>query len=197
MIALFVVMFGLKPRKITRMAITVGPFRVAALWKRLVAVLIDYIPCSMIMSWILVPQDKMELLQQKIQANADLEELAMTMAPEGLYALIASLALLLVISTACEWKWGQTLGKRIMGIRVAADGSLQLNAREVLLRNLMKLLEFSALLTSHIIIRMILIAPPIFTPLHQRLGDMAARTVVIDVRIPPKPATVAPAGEQG
>ncbi len=197
MICLFIVMFGFKPRKITRMAVSAGPFRIAAVWKRLVALGIDYIPCSMIMSISFVPQDKMELLQKQFQAGAEPEELVATIAPEGIYALIASLALLLVVSTICEWKWGQTLGKRVMGIRVAADGSLKLNAREVLLRNLMKILEFSAMLTSALWLRLLLIAPPIFTPLHQRLGDMAARTVVIDLRIPPKPVAVAPAGEQG
>ncbi|MBT3279112.1 MAG: RDD family protein [Phycisphaerales bacterium] len=194
---MIVVMFGLKPRPITRMGVSPGPFRIAPIWKRLIAFFIDFFPLVMIASNLFIPKEKaMEFLQQQ-QAGVEADRLIAIIFPEALYAMIAALSVFFLICVYCEWKWGQTLGKRLMKIRVAADGSLQLNAREVMLRNVMKLLEILAMLHSNWFIRIILIAPPIFTPLHMRLGDMSARTVVVDTQLPPEAGLITPAGEQG
>jgi uncharacterized RDD family membrane protein YckC len=73
-----------------------------------------------------------------------------------------------------EWLWnGQTPGKRIAGIRVVRRGGLPLSFREVLLRNLFRLLD---MLPSNGFTGLV----SFFATKHQqRLGDLVADTVVI------------------
>ncbi len=76
----------------------------------------------------------------------------------------------------CEWRWGQTVGKRVMGIRVVrADGS-DAGFGPASLRNLLRLVDFFG-------IGALMIAG---TERKQRLGDKVAGTVV--VRTHPAPA---------
>ncbi|HEX5369369.1 MAG TPA: RDD family protein [Dehalococcoidia bacterium] len=71
-----------------------------------------------------------------------------------------------------ETRTGQTLGKRIMKVRVVAlDG--ELTRANVLVRTLLRIVDFLPFLY---LLGVILV---LVTPQHQRLGDMAARTVVI------------------
>lgn len=78
---------------------------------------------------------------------------------------------------ACEWSWkGQTVGKRLLRLQVVDEEGLPLTFSQVALRNLIRILD----------------ALPIFylvggiscylTRYGQRLGDIAARTVVISHR---------------
>lgn len=87
--------------------------------------------------------------------------LAVLLATFGYYALF-------------EWLWnGQTPGKRITGIRVVRRGGLPLTLREVLLRNVFRLLD---MLPSNGFIGLV----SFFATRHQqRLGDLVADTVVI------------------
>lgn len=73
-----------------------------------------------------------------------------------------------------EWLWrGQTVGKRLLGLRVVDAGGFRLEPSQVIVRNLMRFLDglpalylvggISCLLSAH----------------RQRLGDLAAGTVVI------------------
>lgn len=73
-----------------------------------------------------------------------------------------------------EWLWnGQTPGKRIAGIRVVRRGGLPLTFREVMLRNLFRLVD---MLPSNGFTGLI----SFFATAHQqRLGDLVADTVVI------------------
>jgi uncharacterized RDD family membrane protein YckC len=75
---------------------------------------------------------------------------------------------------ALEWLWrGQTIGKRVLGIRVIDAGGLRLTPGQVVLRNILRAVDalplfyavggVSCVLTRH----------------AQRLGDIAANTVVI------------------
>ncbi len=75
---------------------------------------------------------------------------------------------------AFEWLWnGQTPGKRIAGIRVVRRGGLPLTFREVMLRNLFRLLD---MLPSNGFAGLISFFA---TKNQQRLGDLVADTVVI------------------
>lgn len=80
---------------------------------------------------------------------------------------------------------GQTLGKAAVGLRVVARSGLSINAAQAVLRNLIRLVD---------------VAPPFFpgviamavSPRFQRLGDLAAGTIVVLDRgrrsVPPPPA---------
>jgi uncharacterized RDD family membrane protein YckC len=76
-----------------------------------------------------------------------------------------------------EWNWrGQTLGKRLLKLRVVDEEGLQLQFNQVVIRNLLRFVD----------------ALPLFyfvgglacaiSPRSQRLGDIAASTVVIRTR---------------
>jgi uncharacterized RDD family membrane protein YckC len=78
----------------------------------------------------------------------------------------------------CEWRWGQTIGKNATGIEVRSlDGSERLTYGQASIRNLLRLIDF-------FVIGEVMIAA---TKSRQRLGDKAARTVVL--RRAPRTAT--------
>jgi uncharacterized protein len=70
----------------------------------------------------------------------------------------------------CEWIWGQTIGKNATGIEVRAiDRSPRLTFGQASIRNLLRLVDF-------FVIGWVMIATD---RRHQRLGDKAAKTVVL------------------
>ena len=75
----------------------------------------------------------------------------------------------------CEWRWGQTIGKNATGIEVRSiDGARRLTYGQASIRNLLRLVDF-------FVIGEVMIAA---TRRKQRLGDLAAKTVVLADRAP-------------
>src|SRR5262249_14330778 len=86
-----------------------------------------------------------------------------------------------------EWLWnGQTPGKRAMGIRVVKDGGYPISFFDSVVRNLLRVVDcyfppfFFAVGIISIFVH----------PRHKRIGDLAARTVVVierplDFSLPP------------
>lgn len=76
-----------------------------------------------------------------------------------------------------EYKWsGQTPGKRMMQIRVAHINGFDLQLNQIIIRNLIRMadgLPFFGALGGVV---------GFFSKNHQRLGDMAAATIVLDVK---------------
>jgi uncharacterized protein len=90
-------------------------------------------------------------------------------------------AILFVFATAwfnyfslAEWRWGQTMGKNATGIEVVSLDGSPISFGQASVRNLLRLVDF-------FVIGWVLLAGG---GRRQRLGDMAAKTVV--VRRPPK-----------
>src|SRR3954454_8923208 len=70
----------------------------------------------------------------------------------------------------CEWRWGQTIGKNAAGLDVRSlDGAPRLTFFQASIRNLLRLIDF-------FVIGEVMIAA---TRRKQRLGDKAAKTVVV------------------
>jgi uncharacterized RDD family membrane protein YckC len=73
----------------------------------------------------------------------------------------------------CEWRWGQTIGKNATGIEVrSCEGSRKregIGYAEASIRNLLRLIDF-------FVIGEVLI---VTDERHQRLGDKAAKTIVV------------------
>jgi uncharacterized protein len=70
----------------------------------------------------------------------------------------------------CEWRWGQTIGKNATGIEVRSlDGAERLSFGQASIRNLLRLVDFFG------IGELMIVA----TKRKQRLGDKAAKTVVV------------------
>ncbi len=108
----------------------------------------------------------------------------------GRAVAIASLfAISLGYGIALEWFWrGQTLGKRLLKLRVVDDQGLNLRFDQVVMRNLLRMVDrlpllylvggVACLLSRH----------------NQRLGDLAAGTVVMRVPSMEQPAITAAMG---
>jgi uncharacterized RDD family membrane protein YckC len=78
----------------------------------------------------------------------------------------------------CEWRWGQTIGKNATGIEVRSiDGAERLSYGQASIRNLLRLIDI-------FVIGELMIAAG---RRKQRLGDLAAKTVVL--RRAPQTAT--------
>jgi CAAX protease family protein len=85
----------------------------------------------------------------------------------------------------CEWRWGQTIGKNATGIEVrSVDGAPRLTYGQASIRNLLRLVDF-------FVIGEVMI---VTTERKQRLGDKAAKTVV--VRRAPQGVPAAPPARQ-
>ena len=70
----------------------------------------------------------------------------------------------------CEWRWGQTIGKNATGLEVRSiDGSERLTYGQASIRNVLRLIDF-------FVIGELMIAS---SKRKQRLGDRAAKTVVV------------------
>jgi uncharacterized RDD family membrane protein YckC len=81
----------------------------------------------------------------------------------------------------CEWKWrGQTFGKRLFHLRVMDAAGLRLTFAQIVIRNLLRLLDilpFAYLVGGTV---------AVFNRYSQRLGDLAAGTVVVSETIAAK-----------
>jgi len=93
-----------------------------------------------------------------------------------------AIALYFVISIAygivLEWRWrGQTLGKRLLGLRVVDAQGLRLQLPQIALRNLLRVLDMLPLLY------LVGGIAALVSRKGQRLGDLAANTVVAHERM--------------
>ena len=157
-------------------------FEIAAFHKRLLAYLIDFFLLIMYlfsMKYVLYAGFSMEL-----KDNMGLDILVVSL-PMFLYSLIAELSMN-----------GQTVGKKIMSIRVISLDGGEPTFGQFLLRWITKFFEWpflfgyvffslDALFAYIIITGMLGIAVVItitVTPRNQRLGDLAAGTVIVDTR---------------
>jgi CAAX protease family protein len=85
-------------------------------------------------------------------------------------ALIVILSLWFNYFAFCEWRWGQTIGKNAAGIEVRSlDGAERLTFGQASVRNLLRLIDF------FVIGELMIVA----SKRKQRLGDKAAKTVVV------------------
>jgi membrane protease YdiL (CAAX protease family)/uncharacterized RDD family membrane protein YckC len=100
--------------------------------------------------------------------------------------VLATATLWLAYFVCAQWRWGQTLGMRAMGIRVVGDRNERLSWTRALVRSLLLLVDFA--------VGPLLIA---LSRRQQRLGDRLANTVVVmradDSSLPP--GTAAGVGE--
>lgn len=91
----------------------------------------------------------------------------------ALYIFLTS-AMYLGYAGCLEWFWhGQTLGKRLLGLRVMDRQGLHLQPSQVVMRNLLRVIDSLPLFY------LVGGLASFLSPLYQRLGDRVANTVVI------------------
>lgn len=96
--------------------------------------------------------------------------------------IVANFLLSLLYAMISEWAWrGQTVGKRLLGLRVVDARGFRLEPSQVIVRNLMRLLDALPLLY------LVGGIACVFSRRRQRLGDLAAGTVVVRTPRLPRP----------
>jgi len=82
----------------------------------------------------------------------------------------------MLYGATCEWFWrGQTVGKRLLGLRVVEASGLRLNPSQIVVRNVMRLFD---MLPAFYLIGGVAC---VWNQQRQRLGDLVAGTAVIRV----------------
>lgn len=123
---------------------------------------------------ILVMYVVVELLNVAPESSVlDLED------PRFQMTALVSMAVIFLYYFAMEWGLGGTIGKRILGLRVAELDGSKVTFRGALLRTLLRLIDAESLPLAIAGSASILL-----TKRRQRLGDLAARTIVLVDRGP-------------
>jgi len=157
--------------------------RPAPLGKRAMACLVDLMSISIVVSLILpTPEPPMDLIGNPSEFFSVYSEMLMTR--QAAYSVIATLCTYMVYGIVMEARFAATVGKMLFRIRVAAGDGQRPGLREVVLRNVVKMLELFPMLW-------LLLLVPLLNPARQRLGDILARTVVLERSEPIPPPQVA------
>jgi uncharacterized RDD family membrane protein YckC len=94
----------------------------------------------------------------------------------GAIVTVAYFAFSMFYGAACEWFWrGQTVGKRLLGLRVVEASGLRLEPSQIVVRNVLRLVD---MLPAFYLLGGIAC---VLSQRRQRLGDIVAGTVVIRV----------------
>ena len=154
------------------------------LFKRLAAAFIDMFPFFIISSVTFMPHT---MPQQPLRTYAELKVLIeqnMDSVPAA-YSAVLMMSAYTAYCVLMEWRFGATLGKRLMKLRVVTINAATADFKPVLVRNLWRVIELTNVPFQVLMLIMLLV-----TRYHQRLGDMMAKTSVVDARtlsIPPLP----------
>jgi uncharacterized RDD family membrane protein YckC len=122
-------------------------------------------------------------------AGMDAEAVQVRMNDPIVQAWEGGAAVFYIVYTAlAEMLWGRTLGKLAMGLRVAnLDGS-RVTVRAAALRNVLRLVDLTLALFPLIMV--------FLSPLRQRIGDVAAGTLVVRAGVTTPPESEISEGEQ-
>ena len=173
-----IVMFGLRPRTGPKPFTLPEGVKPGNLPKRILAVILDYLPFHIIARAVFTLPIKMDEFME-IFKNPE------TLPPEGeVYVAMLSIGLFAIYGTIMELRYGATLGKMLMKLRVVSDGGMKPGLREIALRNLLKIIEFFLFAQVKWLVG-VLILPLLITRNRQRFGDIFARTTVIDANSKP------------
>lgn len=134
---------------------------------RLLAWLVDFLVLLVVVTLLAVVAQAFRLVSAELASTLQLAGLFL--APTGYGCALEA------------WGGGRTLGKRVFGLRVVDARGLKLTGRQVVLRNLLRAVDF---LPAFYFVGGV---ASILSPRGQRLGDLAAGTVVVWVRRGPEP----------
>ena len=136
----------------------------APIGRRLIGAAIDLLPifiCSYVATHFAPPPP---------DSGSSVTELGLTYGSPQFAWFTAGIAIYLLHTTTCELLFSRTLGKFATGTRVANLSGARPLPLAILTRNLLRMVDI------------VLLFPPVFvlfSPLRQRIGDMAAHTLVV------------------
>ncbi len=147
--------------------------------KRLLAAVLDYLPFYALAVWWFVPRAFLQSGMTYIQNPQDAPP---EMLAGILYAMMVSQGLYVSYGTIMELRYGATLGKRLFRLRTVGETGRRPTPREAVLRNVTKIVELSMLVSPSPMrwLMMIFLLLPVLTRYRQRMGDMMARTAVVE-----------------
>jgi len=155
--------------------------------KRIVAMIIDWVPFSLLgllVTRVVRPDLTMDDITAAIMAHdSDIPF-------EPVLCMLGALMVWVIYGSIMESRFGATLGKMAMRIEVTSADGTRPTIRQTILRNLIKPIELSWP------ILIVTMAIPLLTRTHQRLGDIMARTVVIEKLRSPNSDDSQKAGEE-
>lgn len=171
--AILVPMFAFGPREPFKPFALLPTMRPGDLIKRGLAGLIDLVPCGLI---------SMAVFQIEPISYEQMRELSeQRIIPTSLaYAVVATLLLHAAYAILMEYRFGATIGKMLFKLRVVGDEGAKPGIRQILLRNLVRIFSLSWLFGPPLMITL-----QILTRNRQRLGDILAKTAVIDTAFKP------------
>ena len=158
----------------------------ARLGRRGIAFAIDLVPFAAMAYYLAAGRDPEALSRAVLEGPVQ---------PHQLYAMLSLLTAYPLYCIVLEHLYGATFGKMVMHLRVIGNTGQRATLREVALRNISKVPELMTLMIPKILILFPLLFP-LVTRYRQRMGDMIARTAVIDLDRS-RPAPPAPAGGTG
>lgn len=150
----------------------------AELWRRAIAGVVDLfpfaVPIAMFIQWFHAGAP----LASQDQAHVNIVEMT----------AIAAMLIYLIITAASEALAGRTIGKILLGLRVVRTDGGTPDSSALLIRNFLRVVDLGLL-------GIPLVFVP-FSPLRQRIGDVAAGTVVIRDRVRPEGNLIEPPQEE-
>lgn len=175
-------MFLLRPRTATRSLASAPHLVPAPLGRRGLAFVVDLVLVNILATLVFtVTSGRMTPEEFKRIMDAVTEGLAFP--ARAAYAVVVSAVTLAGYGFFLERRFGGTAGKLLFRLRTVTLDGLPLGLREAALRNLVKLFELIPLLWPMLLI-------PLFNRSRMRLGDILARTIVVEsgsVQAPPAP----------
>lgn len=183
--AVFIPMFLLRPRGGPRPFVLPETVRTGNLGRRLLAAILDLAPINILVSvgfTLATSEAKRERLRQVLWQMMKGKEVKIPVEAAVLY--MATLVLYVAYCTIMEARLGATPGKLLMKLRVVGNGGERADLRQCLLRNLLKIIELVSLRS---LLFFLVFVIPLLTRYRQRLGDLLARTTVVDARFVPPP----------
>lgn len=84
--------------------------------------------------------------------------------------------LLLLYMILSEGRFGQSLGKKLFGLKVIRENGKKIGMKEAVIRNLSRVID---VLPMYYIAGIVIL---FVNKKHQRIGDLAAKTVVVNVK---------------
>jgi len=149
-------------------------FELARYWKRAAAALVDLVPALAATAWIWL-RPALEY-RAEIDAAVVWKDGALPSAPRNLLlGWFAARLVYALYNGVFEYLWGTTPGKRLFGCRVVSEIPGRLTIGQVIIRNVVRVLELEPYLRIWPLLLIVFL-----TRNRQRLGDLSARTVVVE-----------------